>query len=142
MKESQQNLIFLVRSMFVAGQERVKSLESRAERENTKSEIRLVDLSDKLQDDFTPFPIVDGEIPGDLKPTDISSNGMKYEGIEQSISTEATSIKVSSQPNVSSSRDLRVGSSLTKHSLWRIALKKTLLPMPSSVFRKNYHALL
>ena len=54
MKQSQQNLIFLVRSMFVTGQEREKSLISRAEKENTKSETRLLDLWEKLRGGLAP----------------------------------------------------------------------------------------
>jgi hypothetical protein len=51
----------------MAGQERVKILASRAERENTKSEIRLIDLSDKLQGDFRPTAsVLEREILDDL----------------------------------------------------------------------------
>jgi hypothetical protein len=101
MKDSQQNLIFLVRSMFVAGQERVKSLESRAERENAKSEIRLIDLSDKLQGVFTPTAsIPDRESLDDRSQTAVSENEKSTESDEQSINPEELSDKVSNQSHV------------------------------------------
>jgi hypothetical protein len=101
MKESQQNLIFLVRSMFIAGQERVKSLESRAEREKTKSEIRLTDLSGKLKGDFAPTTsILDRESPDDPSQTAVSENEKSIKLDEQSTTTEDLLAKVSNQPHV------------------------------------------
>jgi hypothetical protein len=87
--------------MFMAGQERVKNLESRAERENTKTEIRLIDLSDKLQGDFTPTASVpDRESLDDLNQKAVSENEQKIESDQQSITAEESSDKVSNQPHV------------------------------------------
>ncbi|KAF2100603.1 hypothetical protein NA57DRAFT_74205 [Rhizodiscina lignyota] len=55
LKDSQQEVLSLLSSMFAAGQERVKSLDSRADGEKVKSQTRLGDLSDKFQIDFDTF---------------------------------------------------------------------------------------
>jgi hypothetical protein len=83
-KASQQYILFLLHSMFAAGQERVKSLDSRAEREKTKSQIWLNDLSDKLESDFASLPLtaaaLDRENPNDSSRTAAS---VAKEGIKQ-----------------------------------------------------------
>ncbi|KAF2971992.1 hypothetical protein GQX73_g1638 [Xylaria multiplex] len=55
--KSQQEVISLLSAMFAAGQERVKSLDSRADEEKTRSETRLGDISDKFQAEFEAFSL-------------------------------------------------------------------------------------
>ncbi len=89
--------------MFVAGQERVKSLESRAERENTKSDIRLIELSDKLQGDFTPTAFIpDREVLDHSSRTAVSERSIELD--EQLMITERSSDEVCNQFHVKNSR--------------------------------------
>ncbi|KAL9096699.1 MAG: hypothetical protein Q9165_001187 [Trypethelium subeluteriae] len=55
--KSQQEVLSLLSAVFAAGQERVKSLDSRADEERTRSETRLRDISDKFQAEFEAFSL-------------------------------------------------------------------------------------
>ena len=62
-EESQKEIILLLHSLFTAGQERVKTLDLRAKNEKTKSQIRLSDLSDKIEVEFAVLPDVPNGTP-------------------------------------------------------------------------------
>jgi len=105
-KALQQDVLFLLHNMFVAGQERVKSLDSRAEREKTKSQVRLNDLSEKLESDFTSVYLTDAtgdkESPSDSSPTTASE---AMDAIKQDNLPDANSELPAKSPNRESQFD-------------------------------------
>lgn len=54
-KQMQEELLLVLSAMFAEGQERVKQLNSKADEEKMRSQIRMGDLSERLQTGFDIF---------------------------------------------------------------------------------------